>query len=47
VPGGKPSLSEISERLGKLTAGTVAGGLGAETAGGRRSRRRRGAEASF
>jgi 5-methyltetrahydrofolate--homocysteine methyltransferase len=47
VPAGKPSLSEISERLGKLTAGTVAGGLSAEAAGGRRPRRRRGADASF
>jgi 5-methyltetrahydrofolate--homocysteine methyltransferase len=46
VPGSKPNLTEISERLGKLTAGTVAGGLSAEAAG-RRPRRRRGADASF
>jgi methionine synthase I (cobalamin-dependent) len=48
VPGSKPTLTEISEKLGKLTAGTVAGGLSAEAgAGGRRSRRRRDADAAF
>ena len=48
VPGGKPTLVEIAERLGKLTAGTAAGGLSAEAAGGgRRSRRRRDADAAF
>jgi methionine synthase I (cobalamin-dependent) len=48
VPGSKPTLVEIAERLGKLTAGTVAGGLSAEAAGGgRRSRRRRDADAAF
>ena len=48
APGGKPTLTEISEKLGKLTAGTVAGGLSAEAgAGGRRSRRRRDADAAF
>src|SRR5262249_27957593 len=49
VPGSKPSLTEISEKLGKLTPGTVATGtLGAEAgAGGRRSRRRRDADAAF
>ena len=49
MPGSKPSLTEITERLGKLTPGTVAGGLAADpAAGGRRSgRRRRDADAAF
>jgi methionine synthase I (cobalamin-dependent) len=49
VPGNKPSLTEITARLGKLTAGTAAGGLAAEPGGaGRRSgRRRRDADAAF
>jgi methionine synthase I (cobalamin-dependent) len=49
VPSGKPALSEITARLGKLTAGTEAGGLASEAStGGRRAgRRRRGADAAF
>ena len=49
VPGGKPTLTEIAERLGKLTAGTEAGGARREAAaGGRRAgRRRRDADAAF
>jgi len=48
VPAGKPSLGEITRRLGKLTPGTEAGGLAADSGGGRRaSRRRRGADAAF
>ncbi len=49
VPGSKPSLAEITGRLGKLTPGTAAGGLAADpSTGGRRSgRRRRDADAAF
>jgi len=48
VQGAKPSLAEITQRLGKLTPGTEAGGLAADSGGGRRfSRRRRGADAAF
>jgi methionine synthase I (cobalamin-dependent) len=49
LPGGKPSLMEITARLGKLTAGTEAGGLAADpSAGNRRAgRRRRDADAAF
>ena len=49
VPGSKPSLSEIAARLGKLTAGTEAGGLSndAPAAGRRSGRRRRDADAAL
>jgi len=49
LPGGKPTLTEITSRLGKLTAGTEAGGLAADpSTGGRRAgRRRRDADAAF
>jgi methionine synthase I (cobalamin-dependent) len=50
VPGGRPTMSEIAERLGKLTAGTEAGGPpGSEgqAANRRAGRRRRDADAAF
>jgi methionine synthase I (cobalamin-dependent) len=49
APGSKPTLAEIAARLGKLTAGTEAGGLASEPpAGGRRAgRRRRDADAAL
>jgi methionine synthase I (cobalamin-dependent) len=49
VPGEKPTLTEISARLGKLSTGAEAGGLSTEApAGGRRpGRRRRDADAAF
>ncbi len=49
VPGSKPTLTEITSRLGKLTPGTEAGGLAADpsTGGRRATRRRRDADAAF
>jgi methionine synthase I (cobalamin-dependent) len=49
VPGSKPTLTEITSRLGKLTPGTEAGGLAADPAasGRRAGRRRRDADAAF
>jgi methionine synthase I (cobalamin-dependent) len=48
APGDRPSIKEIGERLGKLTAGAEAGGAAAEasSAGRRPGRRRRGADAA-
>ena len=48
VPGDKPSLKEIGAKLGKLTPGTEACGLGAEQPAARRAgRRRREADTAF
>ena len=49
VPGNKPSLTEITSRLGKLTPGTQAGGLAPDpsAASRRTSRRRRDADAAL
>jgi len=51
VPGDPPSMNEIAQRLGKLTAGAEGGATPAAeaaAAGGRRAgRRRRGADAAF
>jgi 5-methyltetrahydrofolate--homocysteine methyltransferase len=46
VPGSRPAMKEIGQRLGKLTAGAEAGGAAAEAscAGRRPGRRRRGGE---
>jgi len=49
VPGSAPTMAEIAERLGKLSAGAESGGAAAaEAAGARRAgRRRRGADAAL
>jgi methionine synthase I (cobalamin-dependent) len=49
VPGNRPTMTEITQRLGKLTAGAEGGGAAAtEAAGARRTgRRRRDADAAF
>jgi hypothetical protein len=51
VPGDRPGMNEIAQRLGKLTAGTEGGAVPAAEAaaasGRRAGRRRRDADAAF